>query len=83
MIVVEVEGGHFPNGLILTSLFWAALFGFFFYNKSDDDSTCFVSTGDDLTDSIPIVEEDSVTGTVDVAERFHLFFMVGFYLSLG
>ena len=84
MLVIEAEGGYFPNGLILTSVFWSVAFGFFALGKSDDDTTCWASTSEDLSDTIPVVEDgESWTGQVDVAERFHFFFTVAMYLSVG
>ena len=82
MIVVPSEQGRFPTGLLVASAFWGLIFAFFGFHKSDDSTICLASNSDDIVHDIPEVDGDlnSVTGLVDVADRFHVFFMIGFYL---
>ena len=83
MIVVPSENGRFPTGLLVASAFWGLIFGFFGFHKSDDSTICLASNSDDIVQDIPEVDGvalNTVTGLVDVADRFHIFFMIGFYL---
>jgi hypothetical protein len=83
MIVVPSEHGRFPTGLLVASAFWGLIFGFFGFHKSDDSTICLASNSDDIIQVIPEVDGgalNTVTGLVDVADRFHIFFMIGFYL---
>ena len=77
MLVVGLEGGHFPSGLIIASAFWGAIYYLFAYGYSDDADSCITGTGDDIIEEFPYIDDGIVT---DVGDRFTKFFKAGFYL---
>jgi len=81
MLVVYAEGGSFPDGLIIQSAFFTAIYWFFMTGRSDDPSSCLASTDDDPIQEYPLVEDQGVLSLVDVAYRYHLFFEALFYIS--
>lgn len=82
MLVIASEGGHFPNSLLMASAFWALAMGFFAFGYSDDSESCLADNGEDLVKQVPNSDGEMDGGAlgVDVGERFHTFFLVGFYL---
>lgn len=82
MIVVPSEQGRFPSGLLVASAFWGLIFGFFGFHKSDDSTICLASNSGDIVETVAVIDSDlSVsTGMIDVAKRFNIFFMIGFYI---
>lgn len=82
---------YWPVSLIFSSALFAALYGFFAFGYSDDPKSCEASSKDDLIGPLPIIDAQAADeagggttakGNVNIAYRFHLFFAIGFYLSV-
>ena len=80
----EAEGAIAAKGrdALIQQLLWLVLFGYFAFGYSRDPSSYSTSNSDDFIKYFPFFDGDSEGFTVDVAARFHLFFLIAFYITL-
>ena len=52
----ELGNSRWPFGLVLSSVFFAGLYGFFAYGYADDPETCLTSTKDDVIANFPMID---------------------------
>ena len=52
----ELGKSRWPFGLVLSSVFFAGLYGFFAFGYSDDPDTCLTSTKDDIVGNFPMID---------------------------
>ena len=80
-----------PLGLVLSSGFFAGMYGFFAYGYSDDPASCEANASGDIIPYFPGIDEEAAdgeggaattNGKVNIAYRFSFFFTAGYYLSL-
>ncbi len=89
MLVISSEGGRFPLGLVIVSIFWMVCFGLFVCGYSKDNKTCIVRPEKDfpadnsVLDDLKKYSDDPLTNSIstDVAIRFRNFFIVGLYIT--
>ena len=75
--------GTGSNASYLKPILICALYGFFAFGYSNDPESKWVSNDDDLIKCYYWVDGTDGCGiTVDVAHRFHIFFLYAFYYSL-
>ena len=81
----ELGYSRYPLGLVLSSAFFAGLYGFFAFGYADDPETCLSSNKDDLISNFPMIDssQTDAQGKVDVAARFRFFFLSAFYISIA
>ena len=77
-----VHGAGYGSDALIQYLLWLVLLGYFAFGYSNEPKSYSTSNSDDFIKYYPFFDGDSEGFTVDVAARFHLFFLFAFYMTL-